>query len=45
VEFTGIELAGDAVIVAPLDKATIGPVKKVTTGLHIVQVERELSCA
>jgi hypothetical protein len=44
VEFTGVELASNAGIAAPLDKATIGPVEKVTTGLHTVRVEREL-CA
>jgi hypothetical protein len=44
VEFTGVELIGNAEIIASWEKAMTGSVEKAVTGLHIVRVEREL-CA
>jgi hypothetical protein len=44
VEFTGVELAGNAEIITSGEKATTGLVEKAATGLHIMWVEHEL-CA
>jgi hypothetical protein len=43
VEFTGVELTGDAELTALEEKATAGgPVEKAVLGLHTVRVKREL---
>jgi hypothetical protein len=44
VQFTGVQLASSAEIVAPMEKATIGSVEKAATDFHAMRVEREL-CA
>jgi hypothetical protein len=42
VEFTGVELIGNAEIIASGEKAMTGSVEKTVIGLRIVRVEREL---